>query len=643
MMDEMGQHFRRHRLAWSGATAVLLALLLYGPTLRLPIIYDSILHIRIGKGLDFASVWLPTPAFGFYRPLTFFPILLIKAVFGYYPAWLFHGLNVAQHALNVGLLVWLAWRLWGNGRQALLAGLIFAAYPFSYQAVAVYGHNVHPTIANLMLLALHAYLSGLRTGQRRWWWGTAVFTTLALLTHESAILLGLLAFLLHWNEAGRLPGVNLRPPRLDWRMPWLWLLLLGIAYLALYQFLPIERAPQTGGGELDLFLSSLYLAQGLVFPVAWFAGFGVGDGRCYIWGGLLLVAGPILWLLRQPANRPGLALALGWWGLAAALVGLALPTGYLLHGPRLLYLSAVGAALLWALMLDRLWTVRGMGVFATAVAAFILLTSAQFVLARLQDYARLTAPVTQIAAEMAGKPATDGILIVNLPQWLDQPGSTYAVGPEFVAMLGDYLFVEELLGENLRVNHPVQAVVLPGLRQEVAYSYGLHRQTPLEAVQWQPRQGAQHVFVVDYLAEGPQARYTGAILAETAVSNPVATLGPYQLFQVECPPAAVTLTWQVQGLVAATMSLFVQGLDADGQLITQADGPPLRIPPDLLPAGPLVLQDVRRLPVDGDTAVSLLVGAYDYLTGERLPARDATGQALPDNALRLSFPACAFP
>lgn len=642
-MGRIGQHIDQHPLAWRMGTAVLLALLLYWPALSLPIIYDSILHIRIVKGLDFASVWLPTSAFGFYRPLTFFPILLIKAVFGYYPAWLFHGLNVAQHALNVGLLVWLAWRLWGNGRRALLAGLIFAAYPFSYQAVAVYGHNVHPTIANLMLLALHAYLSGLRTGQRQWWGGTAVFAMLALLTHESAILLGVFALLVHWNEVGGLPGLRLWPPRLDWRAPWLWLLLLGLVYFVLYQWLPIERAPQTGGGELDLPLSGLFLVQGLVFPVAWLAQFGVGDGRFYILAGLLLGAGLILWLFRYPANRPVLALALGWWGLAAALVGLALPTGYLLHGPRLLYLSAVGVAFLWALLLDRLWMVRGGMVLATAVAAFILLTSAHFVLARLHDYARLTAPVTQIAAEMADKPAEDGILIINLPQWLDDPRSTYAVGTEFVAMLGDYLFVEELLGENLRVNHPVQAVVLPGLRQEVAYSYGLHRQTPLEAAQWQPPQGAQHVFVVDYHPEGPQARYTGAILAETAVPNLVATLGPYQLLRVECSPAVVTLAWQVQGPVTPTTSLFVQGLNADGQLIAQADGPPLRIPPDLLPAGPLVLQDVRRLPVDGDTAVSLLVGAYDYLTGERLPARDATGQALPDNALRLSFPACAFP
>ena len=50
--------------------AGLLAVILYWSTLGLPLIYDDLLHIRITGGLDLLSVWLPTQAFGFYRPLT---------------------------------------------------------------------------------------------------------------------------------------------------------------------------------------------------------------------------------------------------------------------------------------------------------------------------------------------------------------------------------------------------------------------------------------------------------------------------------------------------------------------------------------------------------------------------------------------
>lgn len=633
----MRELWRRHTLALAVTTAVSISLLLYGPTLRLPIIYDSLLHIRIAKALNLLSVWLPTEAFGFYRPLTFFPILLIKALFGYYPAWLFHGLNVAQHALNGALLVWLVWRLWGNGRLALLTGLIFAVYPFSYQAVAVYGHNVHPTIANFMLLGLHCVLSGLRTGKRWWWWATAVFAILSLLTHESGLLLGAFAFLLQWNAQGQWPL-----HRAAWRAPWFWLLLLGVAYFVLYRFLPIERAPQTdAAGALNLAQSGWYLLQGGAFPTAWFAPLWPGDGRLLILAGLLLLGIGTGWLLRQ--KGAALALAWGWWGLAAALIGLALPTNYLLHGPRLLYLASVGVALLWALLLDEAMGRKWGRWAATAVFLFIVLSSAHFVWQRLQDYARLTAPVTAVAAQMADRPAHEAILLVNLPQWLAQPQNRYAVGVEFVAMLGDYLFVEELIGENLRPSHPVQAVVVPELRRAVNYPHGLHAQTPVAALAWLP---SQHVFIVDYLPTGPQARYTGLANVPAPDAPLLATLGPYELLQLTCTPAGqLQTTWRIHSPVPPTTSLFVQGLDGAGRLVTQADGPPLGLPPELLPKPPFTLVDVRQLPQqvsqhlpEGETAVAtLLLGAYDYLSGARYAAYDADGRALPEEALRVSW------
>ncbi|MCA9954738.1 MAG: hypothetical protein KC434_08465 [Anaerolineales bacterium] len=344
---------------------VLLASWLYWPTLRLPLIYDTLLHIRITGGLNFASVWLPTEAFGFYRPMTFFPMLVIKQLFDGYPAWLLHGNNVVQHAINAGLLAWLSWRLWPDWRRALAAGAIFATFPFSYQAVTVYGHNVHPAITGLMLLGLHSYLtavshpkaatqSGTEKKVRQWLLVTWLLFGLMVLTHETAVLFGGLAALVH---------ICARPELLtQWRQllrqPWRWYLLAGIVYLVVYQFLPISRAPQAAEVGRDLWLNGLYLLQAAVFPIAWFAHLLPNvSGQLIILVGFGLVLAASGWLAwRKPAWRAPLLLAWGWWAAASALLGVTLATDYLLHGPRLLYLGSVGVALLWTHLLAGVWS-----------------------------------------------------------------------------------------------------------------------------------------------------------------------------------------------------------------------------------------------------------------------------------------------
>ncbi len=191
------------RLALLIGLPFIAAVALYWPSLQLPLIYDDLLHIRITGSLDFGSLWLPTEAFGFYRPLTFLPLVLIREIFGHYPAWLLHGLNVGQHAANVALLTWLSWRIWGRTSTSLAAGLLFAFFPFSYQAVAVYGHNVHPSTTGLLLAVIHSYLTALDSNSpKRLWALTTILFFFALLSHESAILFGPLAGAVQWGRAG---------------------------------------------------------------------------------------------------------------------------------------------------------------------------------------------------------------------------------------------------------------------------------------------------------------------------------------------------------------------------------------------------------------------------------------------------------
>lgn len=623
---------RPQKSIWLGVLLVLaVGLWLYWPAVRLPLIYDTLLHIRITKGLDWLTVWLPTEAFGFYRPLTFVPLLIVKGLWGEYPGRVLQLLNIGQHLLNGLLLVGLCWRLWHRWWQAVLAGLFFVVFPFSYQAVAVYGHAVHPTTAGLLLLALHTYLSALTPAGTRFWLLTGLFFCFALLNHESAILFGALAALGQWNWQGW-PRFKFRHLLQD--NPWLVFLLLGAVYLVIYRLLPITRAPQTGGdGVGALGLRALYLLQAATYPFARFMPsqlailFGVG--LTLLWVG---------WLARRPEARLPLLLGWGWWGLASLVIAIPLPTNYLLHGPRLLYLGAVGLAIAWAWLLtlsDR-W-------LAMTLVGVIVLSNILFVRGRLADYGRLTEPVRVVAETMAERPVGEGITLVNLPDWLAPPTNLYPVGVEFVAMLGDYLFVEELLAENLGVDHPAEAVVLPELLSQTDYAYGLHDQTPLTAIGAWPPGRTQHIFITRYVPTGPQTVYTGRVEPATPNALPLVSFSHYDLLAANALNCAdgiqVRLTWHPQANIPPTTSIFVQLLQADGQFVVGADGPPLGLRPDLLPGSGRNLFDIRHVPA-GTSADHLLIGVYDYLSGQRQAAQDAQANPLPDNAFFLPLTPC---
>ncbi|HFC11332.1 MAG TPA: hypothetical protein ENJ56_00710, partial [Anaerolineae bacterium] len=176
---------------------------LYLPVLLLPNIYDTLLHIRISGGLNWRTVWLPTEAFGFFRPNTFTPMLLVRAIFGNYPPAILILINITQHALNGVLLAALILRLTQNQFQAVTSALLFLFFPFSYQAVAVYGHNVHPQVVMVLLVGLHGVMGGRGKGKgerEKWKVGRWVFVgivfVMGLLTHESFVLFGLFAFLI---------------------------------------------------------------------------------------------------------------------------------------------------------------------------------------------------------------------------------------------------------------------------------------------------------------------------------------------------------------------------------------------------------------------------------------------------------------
>jgi len=102
----------------------------------------------------------------------------------------------------------------------------------------------------------------------------------------------------------------------------------------------------------------------------------------------------------------------------------------------------------------------------------------------------------------------------------------------------------------------------------------------------------------------------------------------------------LTLHWQAEQAPLADYSVFVHGVDKDGVLLGQHDGPPRdgAYPTSWWLPGDIVLdQHVFSLSVEGsgDDHVRLWVGMYDQATAARLPAYNEVGERLPDDMIPL--------
>src|SRR5690606_23561227 len=79
----------------------------------------------------------------------------------------------------------------------------------------------------------------------------------------------------------------------------------------------------------------------------------------------------------------------------------------------------------------------------------------------------------------------------------------------------------------------------------------------------------------------------------------------------------LTLRWQVAAPLPADVRTFIHALNADGELVAQADAPPLNgvYPPDLWRDGQ-TLADAYTLPADPD-ATQFAIGLYHPEDGSR--------------------------
>jgi hypothetical protein len=272
-----------------------------------------------------------------------------------------------------------------------------------------------------------------------------------------------------------------------------------------------------------------------------------------------------------------------------------------------------------------------------------LFTSGFFVRNQLQTYQQITSSVDEIKTTMADFAENAGIISLNLPEFVSREPTRYPVGIELVSMLGHYLFVEELMDANLNRSQPSAAIMMPEYLTQLPYVYAVHQQQTWDEIDFTLPE--QHIFLTTFTEEDVTTSHTGWLSWETAVSPPIADFTEYKLLSATATSCnqktTIRINWDPLQASPTTTS-FVQLFDANGQLIGQADGPPLAIRPDLIPTDTnITITDLRELNNGEQAPTTAIIGVYNYLNGERFPATDHQNNPLPDNAWQIKVIPCS--
>jgi hypothetical protein len=638
---------------------ILLGLLLYAPTLDLLLFWDDVPHMQWLDAQQDGHYWISSAGFPFYRPATFAVWDTLHALLGQHDPLALHLLSVTLHIANALLVSGLARRLSGRWTAGLWAGFIFVAFPFSYQAVI-------PTAAHFHLLQLFGLLSAAWllldwvTSEQTSYWRLITAWLLAfwgIFSHENGILAPLLVggillagqtntFQWHWRKIWQ---------ETDFRRIVIAITPIGIIsaiYGVIWQIVP--KANEETGLKLDALDAKIgQTMQSIGFPLAAFfqEQFQPEDGKqVALASGAIVLVILLGWLAigwrqyfkNQQTSRSPLftgTLALLWIPLVMLPAWLFLDVNYLLGSPRLQYLASAGIAWAWGSVLGqpfgkeatRPWKLTGWatGAIATGICLWV---AVPFVIARVDEHREIN-QIYRAVGEKAVAPPRDGmqdkpvrLLMVNGPAYLAPRDSTFLLGsegstylPDFIN-LGDFLVLnqfaepDELVAHNRRADDVVPdtqeifSVTAAHLDRASISEYDIvTRVMQLEGELLAPVVGKQ----VQPSDSGKQEGNFGNGVVLTNTNFDVYEDGILRL----------KLGWHVTQAELPFVEVFVHLL-CDGQLVTQADGPPIGklYRHNLWPAGES-WQDYRyiELPDNQDKeCLAAFVGLYpDPETGGR--------------------------
>jgi hypothetical protein len=638
--------FKTSPLTPAAIIIAIIVVLAYGDALRLPFFYDDLQHLVWLRDQTPLSIFFGEAGRTYYRPMQFLAWKLYETIFGRDSALVYHSLNLILHAFNALLVVVLARRLADRPRRwwpAILAGIIFALFPFAYQVVPLPASLTHPIATLFVLLAILSYDRFQISARRRWLFVALGCSLIALTSNEGSILVGSLIALF----------VFMRPrSERRWREVVLFIALAGGYYLW-YQAQQADNSGMTAVRNLEtLIQNSAYMLEGLSLPLqpigTWLMGFGLSDLAAAFSVAALALTGSAILLWRVQRLRRFI-FGIGWYGLCVTPAIVLLSNNYLINAPRLMYLASVGMAWMWASTVEAIWDQPGLlrirRAAAVALAAGILISAFIFVRQHMAMYLLTTAPL-QTAIDVADRSQpTERLLFVNLPAWLGPAKGWYPIGHEGVLLLQKTISMDDLLTANLGRTLPTQAMEFDNLSSPQAYYYGIYG----PSLDWDPLKAkvreADQVYLTVYFPQTIDLIKAGGLQkASSAPEKNVATFGESLTLENAAwemcgQQLRTTLDWFAPHAAPADLHIFVHLLNPDGTLAAQHDSPPLLgLHPFWQWSQGDQVEDVHPIDVSQlprDRAYTLAVGLYDPSNGQRLLPITGAGEQPSDRAVRL--------
>ena len=386
----------------------------------------------LGSGFTFLdpssiSSWnLPAlPAYHYFRPLVVAILKLSMALWGLAPQG-FHALTISLHLGSILLLGVLAARLSNSERVGRLAALLFAVQP----------HNIASTLWTagltgslgvfLMLSAIVSYLIARQEKRRAWALAAMVFSVLACLAKEDAVLIGVVVAA--WELSRVACGFETFKEWARQGLPTLGalaVLLVSFAAYRLFLFDPMGRlgepylmSPVQGGLLRFLgfaFTKLVYYVTAVLTTAPVVPLFGVEFlvGQPWLVVALGLITGFVSWRLLkaslQRGSGRGLTLVAAIWVLASFL-----PTLPILASDLYIYFAGAGFSVLLAGALAE--PTRGRRVvIAVLLALYAFGYTGRGLLFHAQG--AIEATVVEDIERSLGGPAPQGthLLLVNMP------------------------------------------------------------------------------------------------------------------------------------------------------------------------------------------------------------------------------------
>jgi hypothetical protein len=640
-----------HPAAVSAIVALACTALLYGDALALPLFSDDLVQIPWLESISWRELWSSASPYGYYRPLWYTLWRLWGGLVGGLHPWGLHLLNVAAHVLAA----WLTGLLAATWTQravpfrertipACVATAMFAAFPFSRQAVAWPGALYNPLVSAMAAGTLLAYDRGRRGHGTRWIGLALLLAALAPFNYEAGLLVGPLVVLtegMHWLQR-RVRWLQRRWSRGSrWPVAFAGLFLIT---LAIWRVMRGAGATGFGLNPPDLRRNAGYLVQGLIYPAAPLA------QQLAAWQGidpelsLWFIAVPTLAVLAWSGlrrNRDALRLGAIWFALFALPPVVSMEAAWFALAPRFLYMTAAGASLVWAAAVSG-WLAPlrppRRALVAGVLLVALLAPAALFVRDGMHLYGMAGEPIWDAAEAATREP---GMLLVNLPLRITPRGRTYPLGFEGITPLPARVTAEELVAVHTGIRDAAEAVAfgIAAADDPPGYTY----QPFGQPVGWEELAAAvrrtRAVYLTRYEPErirlveaGGRAGSGGATGGGNPPGGPLARFGDHRfgdrvaLLDAACTcdeagQAHLTAHWRAEASIKTDATVFAHLLDPQDTIVAQADGYPLlgMLPFWLWEPGEIV-RDVRHFDAVPAGEYTVRLGMWELATEAQWPA-----------------------